>query len=294
MSHLDSIQNPASIITPIEYGITFPEKLILMKKKYKDDVILFQRLVLSSESSSELLGKIRDSGFQAQQRMSLLKIFRRCVSLVCDTEMTKKIKKIPTEEIVKNYENTFKPISTLKANFQDISESFVTSLCVLLGEYDDRGKQGYILTELFFDWFEHEFPELIISGPIGAGRDIELSEVFPAYSGNYPCDFIITTADHKVLAIGFARYDSTRGGAQSDDRTSGNEVKVLKATEFSQRSGLKFKIIFLADGPGLTHNDTWHEACQLDDSWEGNVRVTTLALCETRVTSDWLFSTQTS
>ena len=48
------------------------------------------------------------------------------------------------------------------------------------------------------------------------------------------------------------------------------------------------RIVFLADGPGLAHKDTWDEAVKLDGSWDGRVRVTTLKLADHRLTVDWL------
>jgi len=130
---------------------------------------------------------------------------------------------------------------------------------------------------------------MTIEGPRGAGRDIELATVLPGFVGEYPCDFVIRKAKtREVLAVGFARYDATRGGAQSDDRTGGNAYKVSKAREYCERSGDKLRILFLADGPGLAHGDTWRAACDLDGDWNGNVRVTTMKLAEKRVTSDWL------
>lgn len=91
-----------------------------------------------------------------------------------------------------------------------------------------------------------------------------------------------------MLAVGFARYDATRGGAQSDDRTGGNWAKVEKARQFCSKTGRAFRILFLADGPGLSHNDTWKEACDIDGEWNGNVRVATLKLAQMRVTREWL------
>jgi hypothetical protein len=100
---------------------------------------------------------------------------------------------------------------------------------------------------------------------------------------------VIRKADtQELLAVGFARYDSTRGGAQSDDRTGGNSYKVSKAREYCDESGDRLRLIFLADGPGLGHKDTWQEACELDGAWDGNVRVATMKLVDLRVTQDWL------
>ena len=84
--------------------------------------------------------------------------------------------------------------------------------------------------------------------------------------------------NNEIVAVGFSRYDSTRGGAQSDDRTGGNSLKVQKLKSYKICSGKIIKIIFLSDGPGLIHNDTWKETCMLADSWEDNVRVTTLKI----------------
>jgi hypothetical protein len=45
-----------------------------------------------------------------------------------------------------------------------------------------------------------------------------MGEVFPDYPNpNRPVDFVIRD-EKDVLAIGLARYDSDRGGAQEDDR----------------------------------------------------------------------------
>jgi hypothetical protein len=96
----------------------------------------------------------------------LLKIFRRCVSGVCDTEATKKIKTITTRSLVENYASTFKPISKVKEQFSDLNDVFISALAVSVGEYDNRGKQGYVLAGQFFDWFEEKFKgRLSIEGP---------------------------------------------------------------------------------------------------------------------------------
>jgi hypothetical protein len=163
-------------------------------------------------------------------------------------------------------------------------------LAVSVGEYDNRGKQGYVLAGQFFDWFEERFHDhLTIEGPRGAGPDIEFGTVIPGFQGSCPCDFVIRNRlDRGVVAVGFARYDSTRGGAQSDDRTSGNAGKVYMIRDHCRRIRKSLRVVFLADGPGLAHKDTWNEALKLDGTWDGNVRVTTLKLATARVTLEWL------
>ncbi|BAO43893.1 hypothetical protein [Thiolapillus brandeum] len=288
-SFLESIEDPRSIITPIQSGITFPECLEGRVEKYAPYVQRFRSLILNSNNSAQLLETIRDPSFgTGPERMPFLKLFRRCVSPVCDTEATKKVRAISTSTFVDNYGHTFKPIEELAEQFGWISCGELAALCALVGEYDDRGQQGYVLTDLFFTWFEQAFDDFSIEGPRGAGKDIQLSEVFPAFEGEYPADFIVRDHSGNVQAVGFARYDSTRGGSQSDDRTGGNSDKVAKAKGFSKKTGESFKLIFLADGPGLAHQDTWAEACTLDGKWDGKVRVTTLKTAPQRITREWL------
>ncbi|BCL74637.1 hypothetical protein JHS3_03730 [Jeongeupia sp. HS-3] len=290
VKYLASITEPNKIITAIDASIRFPEILDSCQIKYVEDIARFKALVAESQSTEELLGRIRSSAFTANQRMSLLKMFRRCVSPVLDTEMAKKITKVSTNSLIQSLGHTFKRVDLLQQQMASLTKDQEAALAALIGEYDTKGQLGYFLTEAFFTWFENSFHGIFtIEGPRGAGRDIELSSVFPNYSGSYPCDFVIRNAKSKtVCAIGFARYDSTRGGAQSDDRTGGNSDKVGKARELFNSTGEKFRLLFLADGPGLIHNDTWAEACKLDGSWSGNVRVTTMKTAPSRITADWL------
>jgi hypothetical protein len=264
----------------------------LLLRKYEADIDSFADLVAAARSSADLLARIRSPNVDKDTRMSLLKIFRRCVAPVLDTEMTKKITKVSTDDLVSNYGEFFKPIKVLKQQFTGMDTITKGALSVLIGEYDARGQVGYLLTDRFFNWVAERFQgRITIEGPRGAGRDIELSKVFPDFKGDYPCDFVLRDAKSKrVLAVGFARYDSTRGGAQSDDRTGGNANKVSKAREFCSVSGNRFKIIFVADGPGLVHGDTWKEACTIDGDCDDNVRVTTLKLANMRITPEWLLS----
>jgi hypothetical protein len=287
---LRTISDIGKIITPIDSTIRFPESLEILINKYSGAVEIFCQLIRECDSSEDVLRQIRQPERDADERMALLKMYRRCVSPVLDTETTKKIRKISTESLIETYGLTFKPISKLKQQFQAMSPEYRFALAALIGEYDTRGQSGYELTGLFFDWFTTHFEgRYLIEGPRGAGKDIELSTLYPSYQGAFPCDFVIRrVSDNKVAAIGFARYDSTRGGAQSDDRTSGNANKVDKVKAFDQVTSTQLKMIFLADGPGLMHNDTWEESCQLDGQWDGRVRVVTLKLAAKRITSEWL------
>lgn len=289
---LSSIDDVHQVITPIDSTIKFPEVLEKLSDKYGASISLFQKLVGQAESSQELLSLIRDSGLSGDERMALLKIFRRSVAPVLDTETSKKIRANPTSKLVENFGASFKPIAKLKDQFENLSNEDAMALIALVGEYDTRGQSGYELTGIFFDWFADKFgTEFDIDGPRGAGRDIELSDLYPDFEGDFPCDFVIRRkSDAEILAIGFARYDATRGGAQSDDRTGGNANKVEKAKSFDGFTESKLKMIFLADGPGLAHGDTWRETLALDGQWGGRVRVTTLKTADHRVTSDWLCS----
>lgn len=289
---LRQIQDVSKIITPIDSTIRFPEILDILIEKYQNSIDVFVELIKTSNSSAEVLRRIRTADRDSDERMALLKMYRRCVSPMLDTETTKKIKKVSTDTLVEAYGETFKPIGKLKRQFAEMPKEFKYALAALIGEYDTRGQLGYQLTGAFFDWFEEHFAgQYTIEGPRGAGRDIELSEIYPNFKGAFPCDFIVRRkSDNEVLAVGFARYDSTRGGAQSDDRTGGNSNKVEKAKAFDELTPTRLKLIFLSDGPGLMHGDTWEEACVLDGQWDGRVRVMTLKLSESRITPEWLES----
>lgn len=281
------------IITPIDNNLRFQESFKFNVIKYQKDIIDFISLVQKSSNSGELLDLIRQRNIDKNKRMTFLKLFRRCVSTIIDTETSKKITKIPTEKLIETYSHTFADITSLKEYFQHISTEEISSLCCLLAEYDTRGSSGYELTKVFFAWFKNKFSsDFSINGPEAAGRDIELSKILPGFSdSSFPCDFVIQNQENQELvAVGFSRYDSTRGGAQSDDRTGGNALKVEKLKMYQKRTGKIIKIIFLADGPGLIHNDTWEEACYLADSWEDNSRVTTMKLVDIIITREWLLS----
>ncbi len=148
---LSTITDPHSVITAIDSGLRFPEVVPVMREKYEEAIRRFARLVSVSTSGGDLLDRIRTPLIPADERMALLKIFRRCVSGVCDTEATKKIRTISTQSLVANYGSSFKPITKIREQFADPNEAFISVLSVSIGEYDNRGQQGYVLTGQFFD-----------------------------------------------------------------------------------------------------------------------------------------------
>jgi len=158
--------------------------------------------------------------------------------------------------------------------------------------YKDRGKKGYDLTERFFTLFRSQFPNIPISGPERAGKDILMSSIFRDYPRpNRPVDFVIHSADRsEVLAIGLARYDSDRGGAQEDDRTGGYKSCADEILSYAREHGLKTKLIFINDGPGLLLGSMWDDYAFLESSWPGKILVLTLRMVPVRLTSDWLYS----
>jgi hypothetical protein len=103
-------------------------------------------------------------------------------------------------------------------------------------------------------------------------------------------DFVIYNDDTAVLAIGLARYDSDRGGAQEDDRTGGYRDCVNEILSYAQQQGLNVKVIFVNDGPGLLLGSMWDDYAALESSWPGKILVVTLRMVPERLTLDWLRS----
>lgn len=123
-----------------------------------------------------------------------------------------------------------------------------------------------------------------------AGKDILLGDVFPSYPNpRRPVDFLICEPrTNKVLAVGLARYDSDRGGAQEDDRTGGYKNCADEILSYCKQKRLKTKVIFLNDGPGLLLGSMWRDYAEIEKRGKGKVLVTTLRMLDERLTSDWL------
>lgn len=89
---LRTISDVSKIITPIDSSVRFPEILDILIDKYDNFIDVFCQLIAEADSSADVLRTIRSPKRDADERMALLKMYRRCVSPVLDTETTKKIK----------------------------------------------------------------------------------------------------------------------------------------------------------------------------------------------------------
>jgi hypothetical protein len=220
-------------------------------------------------------------------RIQLSRVFRKYVSPGTPVEMLKK--KRQAEQVCAQFGHGFRPIQEVQAAFMSrpLPDE---ALCAVLWEYKSRGQKGYDLTERFFAMFRRNFPQLPIIGPERAGQDIRLGKIFPNYpSPTRPVDFIIyDESGETVLAVGLARYDSDRGGAQEDDRTGGYRNVADELLTYAQENGVQLKLLFLNDGPGLLLGSMWDDYAALEQSWPGQIMVFTLRMFPERFTLNWL------
>jgi hypothetical protein len=266
-------------------GEYYPDILEDACNLYLPVLALFGQLLRSSYSSSNLFEKISDHG-NPWMRVQLCRVFRRYVSPAAPVEMMKV--KSRKEQVISTFSREFRPIHIVQERF-NARPARDEALCALLWEYKSRGQKGYTLTEQFFDLFQAHFPDLRISGPRRAGQDIPLGDVFPDYPNpGRPVDFIIRDSKRNVLAVGLARYDSDRGGAQEDDRTGGYKNCADEVLNYAQQKGLDLCLIFLNDGPGLLLGSMWRDYAALEESWPDKIRVVTLHMVPERITASWM------
>lgn len=269
-------------------GEFYPDILVDACLLYTPVLEMFGKLVRTSESSERLflqISEIKESWMHTQ----LCRVFKRYVSPGTPVEMLKR--KRAAQQIIASYKKEFRAV-------QEVQQAFSSRpipdepLCALLWEYKDRGKKGYDLTERFFEMFRAHFPGLKIEGPERAGRDVLLNEVFKEYpNATRPVDFVIyDEARQHVLAIGLARYDSDRGGAQEDDRTGGYRDCAREILTYTTGQGQPTKVIFINDGPGLLLGSMWNDYAKLESSWHGKVMIATLRMVPERITMEWLKS----
>ncbi len=267
-------------------GEYYPDILQDACKLYQPVLEMFGQLIKRSESSERLFLQIVEVS-PLWMRVQLSRVFRKYVSPQTPVEMLKK--KTKAREICERFGKGFRPIQEVQSAFENRPMPD-EALCAILWEYKDRGKKGYDLTERFFELFHAHFPRLILEGPKRAGRDIRMKTVFKDYPNpNRPVDFVVYDADKKnVLAIGLARYDSDRGGAQEDDRTGGYRSCADEILEYAIEHGLKTKVIFVNDGPGLLLGSMWDDYAALEKRGNGRIMVTTLRMLPKRLKVEWL------
>jgi len=266
-------------------GEFYPDILVDACMLYRPVLELFGQLLKQSESSERLF-LLTSEVKQPWMRIQLARVFRKYVSPGTPVEMLKK--KAQAKWICAEFGKEFRSIVEVQKAF--LSRPMPDeALCALLWEYKSRGQKGYDLTERMFELLRSKFPDLEISGPERAGRDILLGEVFEDYpKPDRPADFMIKEGDD-VLAIGFARYDGDRGGAQEDDRTGGNRNAATELLNYAKGKDLRTKIIFVNDGPGLLLGSMWDDYSYIEDSSD-DILVVTLRMITERISMEWLKS----
>lgn len=278
-------------ITSLE-GEYYPDYLEQAVIFYKPVITRFRELVNEAKDSVNLFSKINNES--GASRIQLLRIFRKYISPQTSVEMLKV--KSQESKIVEYFGNKFRDLEEVKSHIKtrkDADESLIS----ILYEYKDRGKKGYSLTGMFFEWFEAKFPVnaerkegFKITGPTGAGKDIILSSILEKYPKKTPADFVIWDEKNNPLIIGFARYDSDRGGAQEDDRIKGYSDNVTDILTYARRYGKNLKVVFLNEGPGLLLGSMWSDYGDLEKRGKDKVRVITSKMLEERLTREWIES----
>ncbi len=279
----DEAENWITLSTGEYYPDVLPDACLL----YGPVLVKFGQLLKAAHSSTDLYESIMDSN-ETWIRTQLCRVFRKYVSPSTPVEMLKR--KMNTRKTIRQFGKQFRHVVEVQQGFNSrpVPDE---ALCAILWEYKDRGRKGYDLTERLFDLFNGHLGELKVVGPRRAGRDVLLGNVFREYpKPDRPVDFVIYDGN-SVLAIGLARYDSDRGGAQEDDRTGQyREVaqEIISYTDAHAMSSIK--VIFVNDGPGLLTGSMWDDYSYLEEQGQGRVKVVTLRMVPERITGDWLRS----
>lgn len=267
-------------------GEYYPDILALACELYKPVLVLFGQFLAEAHSSTNLFLSIATVD-ESWMRVQLSRVFRKYVSPETPVEMLRR--RAAAQLICDRFGKGFREITEVQKRFNNrpLPDE---ALCAILWEYKDRGKKGYDLTERLFIILRETFPNLVMTGPERAGKDVLLGSIFPDYpKPDRPVDFVICEGT-KPLAIGLARYDSDRGGSQEDDRTGGYRDCANEIISYADANGLSTKVIFLNDGPGLLLGSMWDDYAYLEDRWPGRVRVVTLRMIPERLTLEWLQS----
>jgi hypothetical protein len=277
----------AEVWITLATGEYYPDILPDACRLYEPVLVEFGRLLKASHSSSFFFTSIMETRNQ-WMRTQLCRVFKKYVSPQTPVEMLKR--KTDAAKICAQFSDGFR-------NVVEVQQKFATrpipdeALCAVLWEYKDRGKKGYDLTERLFDIFRSQLIGCTITGPERAGKDVLMGRVFKGYpKPDRPVDFVISEGK-KVLAIGLARYDSDRGGAQEDDRTGQYREVSQEILGYADSHDMPhIKVIYLNDGPGLLLGSMWNDYAYIEDQWPGRVKVVTLRMVPDRITIDWLRS----
>lgn len=269
-------------------GEYYPDILEEACQLYEPVLVMFGQLLRTSESSVRLFIQISEVP-STWMRVQLLRVFRKYVSPEIPVEMLRRKKK--ATDICNQFGVRFRSVQEVQAAYmtRPIPDE---AMSALLWEYKSRGKKGYDLTERFFSLFRLHFPYLAIKGPERAGKDIMMGNVFANYPNpKRPVDFVIYDVnENELLAIGLARYDSDRGGAQENDRTGGYRSCADEILSYTQNHNLRTKVIFLNDGPGLLLGSMWDDYANIEKSWPDQIMVLTLRMVPDRIKVEWLRS----
>ena len=263
----------------------YPDYLDQAVNYYSPVLAEFRQHLTTSYDSSQLYRSIMASS-NPWMRNQLCRVFRKYVSPGIPVELTKK--KSRTEQTIQEFQGQFRKIAEAQAAFLKRPTPDEV-LCALLWEYKSRGQTGYNLTEEMFEALRKQLPDMQIIGPERAGPDIQLCQIWPDFPNpNRPVDFVILEGS-QARAIGLARYDGGRGGAQEDDRIGQYREVAQEVIQYCNARNLNStKVIFINDGPGLLTGSMWDDYSNLDRIIMDRVRVATLRMIPERITQDWL------
>ena len=265
----------------------YPDYLLTATNYYGPVLTQFRTLLTTSASSPILYRSIMNqtSGWM---RIQLCRVVKRYISPTTPVELLKR--KRSTEANIQGFQSQFRKIADAQAAFLERPDPDEV-LCALMWEYKDRGKPGYDLTGTLFQMLRDSIEQAQIDGPEGAGQDIQLKDVWNSYPvESRPVDFIIKV-DGQVVAVGLARYDSDRGGAQEDDRIGQYREVAREIVEYCDSHNMpKMKVVFVNDGPGLLTGSMWDDYGRLDKMIGNRVKVVTLRMVPERITKEWLLT----
>lgn len=265
----------------------YPDSMPLATQRYGPILIRFRDLLNTATNSSDLYRRIM--AVKGPTRTQLCRIFRKYISPATPVELLKTKKN--TDPNIQGFQHQFRPIDQARAAFarRPMPDE---ALCELLWEYKDRGKVGYDLTEHLFPILTANIENITVHGPERAGPDIQLREVWPDYPReSRPVDFMIRGEEQQIMAVGLARFDSDRGGAQEDDRTGQYRETAREIIQFADSQDMtSLKVIFINDGPGLLAGSMWDDYAGIDTMSGNRVRVATLKMVPERITREWLES----